>query len=77
MIAEEKALARIQIQPLEYYSEDNILDPYHPCYVITTAGQIWDVNMSPWGLDKEKVKTAWNTKREKFRKREITTPIQG
>lgn len=69
---EEKALARIHIGELQYEKIDNILSPYYDCFVITTAGQIWDIKyVLAFNCTKDRIQEVWNTERERFTKRQF------
>lgn len=74
---EEKALARIHIGELDSISipgtDEKVAMPFYHCYVVTTAGQIWDAQIQAFGCTKEYVKTLWNSDRSQFKKREFTT----
>lgn len=73
---EEKALARIHIGELiSIPTPPNGITPFYRCYVVTTAGQIWDADILGFGISKDRVRLLWNTARNIFTKREITTPL--
>lgn len=71
----ETALAKVAIGALDYLVDGNILSPYYRCYVITTAGQIWDVNCAAFTCTQGRLRDLWVNSFASFTKREITTPL--
>jgi hypothetical protein len=68
---EEKALSRIHIGELDYETDGNILNPFYPCYVVTTSGQLWDIMCQAFTCTENRIREVWNTDRSRFTKREF------
>lgn len=70
-------LSQIKIGELDYTKEERdgcvILTPFFRCYVITTAGQIWDIEAFAFTCSEDSLAEAWAdeaVRYEHFKQRE-------
>jgi hypothetical protein len=68
---EEKSLAKWKVGDVQYETHGNILTPFRDCYVVTTAGQIWDIRCLAFSCDESHLLELWATDRSHFRKRSL------
>jgi len=64
-----KELAKIGIGEIELNVDGNIIKPFRRCYIITTAGQIWDIVVDAFGANNTNLDALWRLKREAWVKR--------
>ncbi len=63
-------LADIRVGEIEMNIDGNIINPWRKCLIVTTAGQIWDINIDAFGATHNNIAALWKLKRESFTKRD-------
>lgn len=68
----ERIISKILIGELAWFVEGNICYPFRVCTAIVENGGMFDVIFDAFTASKDEIVKAWQTKREKFVKRNIT-----